>query len=93
MKKFLLGISMSFLAGELAAQSQLTTASPIPDGAEKRFCYYQGLVYSENAFILLVGTNTVTSTAPQKEERLLRCFRGDDGNLSWRPQSTLQLGK
>ncbi len=93
MKTVCFGLALSLLASQAAAQQMLSTASPIPDGAEKRFCYYEGMAYSENAFILLVGSNTVTETVSTREERLLRCYRAEDGNLNWRPQSTLQINK
>ena len=93
MKTMWVGFLAALLATPVVAQSQVVTASPIPDNAETRFCYYAGNAYSENAFILLVGRNTVTSSTQTQEERLLRCYREEDGRLTWRPQSTLQLTK
>ena len=75
------------------AQGATSLASPIPEGAEKRFCYYEGLAYSENAFILLSGNNTVTNTINTREERLQRCVRDEDGWMSWRPESNMQLSR
>ncbi len=88
MKTLTLGLTLAVLASTAAAQQTLSLASPIPDGAESRFCYYEGLAYSEDAFVLLVGDNTVTDTISTVQERLLRCHRDSDGTLKWRPQST-----
>ncbi|MFY2824664.1 hypothetical protein [Ruegeria sp. MALMAid1280] len=88
MKTLTLGLAFALLATQASAQQTLSTASPIPDGAESRFCYYKGLTYSEDAFVLLVGDNTVTSTVSTVQERLLRCHRDGDGTLKWKPQST-----
>ncbi|MEM6657472.1 MAG: hypothetical protein AAF625_05245, partial [Pseudomonadota bacterium] len=75
MKTLTLGLALTLLASQTPAQQMLSTASPIPDGAEKRFCYYEGMAYSEDAFVLMVGDNTVTSTVNARQERLLRCHR------------------
>ncbi|WP_299663772.1 hypothetical protein [uncultured Ruegeria sp.] len=88
MKTLTLGLALTLLASAAPAQQMLSTASPIPDGAETRFCYYKGMAYSEDAFVLMTGDNTVTSTVNTREERLLRCYRNGDGTLTWRPQST-----
>ncbi|KUJ82235.1 hypothetical protein [Ruegeria profundi] len=88
MKTPTLALALTLLATQAPAQQMLSTASPIPDGAESRFCYYDGMAYSEDAFVLMVGDNTVTSTVSTVQERLLRCHRDDDGTLKWRPQST-----
>ena len=88
MKTLTLGLALALLASAASAQQVLSTASPIPDGAETRFCYYNGMAYSEDAFVLLVGDNTVTDTVRTIQERLLRCHREDDGALKWKPQST-----
>ncbi|WP_319546853.1 hypothetical protein [Ruegeria conchae] len=90
MKTLTLGLALTLLASAAPAQQMLSTASPIPDGAETRFCYYDGMAYSQDAFVLLTGDNTVTSTISTREERLLRCHRNDDGSLTWKPQSTFQ---
>ncbi|NOD35929.1 MULTISPECIES: hypothetical protein [unclassified Ruegeria] len=88
MKTLTFGLAFAVLASQAVAQQTLSLASPIPDGAETRFCYYEGLAYSEDAFVLMVGDNTVTSTVSTVQERLLRCHRESDGTLKWRPQST-----
>lgn len=93
MKTLTLGLAFALLASQAPAQQTLSTASPIPDGAETRFCYYEGMSYSLDAFILVSGDNTVTPTVNTREERLLRCVRNDDGNMHWRPQSTFQVSK
>ncbi|WP_425083137.1 hypothetical protein [Ruegeria profundi] len=88
MKALTLGLALTLLASTTSAQQTLSLASPMPDGAETRFCYYEGLAYSEDAFVLMVGDNTVTNTITTVQERLLRCHRDSDGTLKWRPQST-----
>ncbi|MBO9436873.1 hypothetical protein J7394_21920 [Ruegeria sp. R13_0] len=88
MKTFTLGLALTLMASAASAQQMLSTASPIPEGAESRFCYYEGMAYSEDAFVLLVGDNTVTDTVRTVQERLLRCHRDSDGTLKWKPQST-----
>ncbi|WP_171128810.1 MULTISPECIES: hypothetical protein [unclassified Ruegeria] len=88
MKTVTLGMAFALLATQAPAQQMLSTASPIPDGAETRFCYYEGMAYSEDAFVLMVGDNTVTDTVRTVQERLLRCHRDSDGTLKWKPQST-----
>ncbi len=93
MKKFILSFVLVTFSTPAMAQSALMAASPIPENAEKRFCYYAGLAYSVDAFVLMTGNNTVTNTTRKSEERLLRCHKGDDGILSWKPESTMQLGR
>jgi len=93
MRKLMMSLIIMTCAAPAMAQSTLLAASPVPENAEKRFCYYAGLTYSENAFILMTGSNTVTETTRNTEERLLRCHKGDDGVLSWKPESTMQLGR
>ncbi len=93
MKTLTLGLALTLMASAAPAQQMLSTASPIPDGAETRFCYYDGMAYSEDAFVLMVGDNTVTDTISTRQERLLRCYRDNDGTLKWRPQSTIQVSK
>ena len=88
MNTLTLGLALTLMASAASAQQMLSTASPIPDGAETRFCYYDGMAYSEDAFVLMVGDNTVTSTVSTVQERLLRCHREEDGSLKWKPQST-----
>lgn len=88
MKTFTLGLALTLMASAASAQQMLSTASPIPEGAESRFCYYEGMAYSEDAFVLMVGDNTVTDTVRTVQERLLRCHRDSDGTLKWKPQST-----
>ncbi|WP_037310235.1 hypothetical protein [Ruegeria halocynthiae] len=93
MKTLTLGLAFGLLATQGLAQQTLSTASPIPDGAETRFCYYQGMAYSLDAFVVIFGDNTVTSTASTREEHLLRCIKGDDGTMSWKPQSSFQISR
>ncbi len=93
MKTVTLGLALTLMASAASAQQMLSTASPIPDGAETRFCYYEGMAYSEDAFVVLFGDNTVTSTVNTREEHLLRCARGEDGQLRWKPQSSFQTSR
>lgn len=88
MKTLTLGVALALLASQASAQQTLSFASPIPDGAETKFCYYEGMAYSQDAFVLLTGDNTVTETVRTIQERLLRCHREGDGTLKWKPQST-----
>ncbi len=50
-------LALALLGTPAAAQTALLTASPIPEGAETRFCYYAGLAYSEHSYLLLGGNN------------------------------------
>ncbi len=93
MKTLTLGLALTLLASQATAQQTLSTASPIPDGAETRFCYYGGMAYSMDAFVVIFGDNTVTDTISTREEHLLRCVKNDDGSLSWKPQSSFQIGR
>ena len=87
MKKVLCGAvaAAAFVgAAPVRAQDAMTTfASPIPDGAETRFCYHAGLAYSENALVTIdIPFRRESPTAVQK--RLLRCVQSDSGeNLVW----------
>ena len=53
-----IGLILLLVCGstQVSAQSSLLTASPIPDNAETRFCYYASLAYSKNSYVLLTGT-------------------------------------
>ncbi len=93
MKTLTLSLALALLASQASAQQTLSTASPIPDGAETRFCYYGGMAYSQDAFIVVFGDNTVTETISTREEHLLRCIKNSDGNLSWKPQSSFQISR
>lgn len=63
MKRIILAAVLGGLALPAGAQTTLLTASPIPDDAEKRFCYYGGLAYSVNAYILVGGSGGVTQVS------------------------------
>ncbi|WP_299356537.1 hypothetical protein [uncultured Shimia sp.] len=93
MKHTFLSAAFIISATIVEAQSGALIASPIPDNAEQRFCYYAGLAYSADAYVLLTGNNTVTDTVRDVEERLLRCKKGEDGLMHWEPESTMQLGR
>lgn len=74
------------------AQGQTLSASPIPDGVENRFCYYAGLAYSLNSYIIISSSNSVTATSSETRERLLECVAADDGSLRWVGRSKIQNG-
>ena len=93
MKTLTLGVALALLASQASAQQSLIGASPIPVGAELRFCYYNGLAYSVDAFIVIQGDNTVTSTSSAREEHLLRCIKGGDGVMKWKPESNFQINR
>ncbi len=65
------------------ASADTLSVSPIPDGAEERFCYYAGLAYSEDASLTLdVPERRQGTDALQKREFI--CVRNDNtGNLTW----------
>lgn len=93
MKQLQLTVILGLLSTSAIAQPMQLSTSPIPDNAETRFCYYAGLAYSENSYVVLTGSNTVTDTTRNVEERLLRCIKRDDGKLGWKPESTMQMGR
>ncbi len=74
----------------LQAQGQTLSASPIPDQVENRFCYYAGLAYSRNSYIVVTGSNTVTATSNEVQEKLLECVASDDGSFRWIGRSKIQ---
>ncbi|MXU66443.1 hypothetical protein [Oceanomicrobium pacificus] len=88
-----LALAASLLAGPVAAESMLLSVSPIPDGAEERFCYYGGLAYSESAYVLLEGSSTVTTSIEDRQQRLLECVRDDEGKLVWVGRANIQMGR
>ena len=64
------------------AQSSMISVSPIPDDAEKRFCYYEGLAYSSQSLLTVdVPFRRESATATQK--RLLRCVVSEEGDHFW----------
>ncbi len=78
---FALACILSFSGAN--AQGQSLVASPIPDDAEHRFCYYADLSYSLNSLILLTGSNEVTIVSEEKQQQLLECVITDDGIYKW----------
>ena len=78
------------LALTAPAQSQTLSVSPIPDGVENRFCYYAGLAYSPQSYIIITGNNSVTATSSEIQERLLECVAADDGSLHWVGRSKIR---
>ncbi|CUH45981.1 hypothetical protein [Ruegeria atlantica] len=93
MKTLTLGLAFALLASQASAQQSLIGASPIPVGAELRFCYYNGLAYSVDAYVVISGNNTVTETSSTREEHLLRCIKGGDGAMKWKPESGIQVNR
>lgn len=83
----------AFLLGAGSAMSQTTQyrAAPIPRDAEKRFCYYNGLAYSKNAYIRLSVKSPDSFSETDTKERLLRCVKDGDGYFSWVPESAIVL--
>jgi len=80
------------LALAAPAQSQTLSVSPIPDGVENRFCYYAGLAYSPQSYIIITGSNSVTTTSNEVQERLLQCVASDEGPLHWVGRSKVRNG-
>ncbi len=64
------------------AQSSLLSVSPIPDDAEKRFCYYEGLAYSSQS-LLTVDVPFRRESAEATQKRLLKCVVSEEGDLFW----------
>ena len=93
MKTLTLGLAFGLLATAASAQQSLIGASPIPVGAELRFCYYNGLAYSLDAYVVISGDNTVTETSSAREEHLLRCRKGSDGIMKWKPESGININR
>ncbi|MBO9444549.1 hypothetical protein [Ruegeria sp. R14_0] len=93
MKSLTLGLAFALLASQAGAQQSLIGASPIPVGAELRFCYYNGLAYSADAYVVISGKNNVTETSSAREEHLLRCRKGSDGLMRWQPESGININR
>lgn len=64
------------------AQSSLLSVSPIPDDAEKRFCYYEGLAYSSQS-LLTVDVPFRRESAEATQKRLLKCVVSEEGDHFW----------
>lgn len=75
------------LAGQAGAEPPAPAfgASPLPDQAELRFCYYAGLAYSPGATVTVVAPirREVVSDRPR---RTLRCTADESagGRYYWR---------
>lgn len=93
MKTPILGLAFTYFATQAPARQKLSTTSPILEDAETLFCYYSGMAYSLDAFVVIFGDNPVTSTARTREEQLLHYFKGDDGTMSWKPQCSFQINR
>jgi len=85
----------AFLATGIAtgAAAQTLGVSPIPQGAEERFCYYAGLAYSPDAIVSL-DIPLARQGQLLTQKGVLLCTRDPEtGLLSWAvvdtdPQST-----
>jgi hypothetical protein len=64
------------------AQSTVLSVSPIPDDAEKRFCYYEGLAFSSQS-LLTVDVPFRRESAEATQKRLLKCVVSEEGDLFW----------
>ncbi|WP_377186656.1 hypothetical protein [Ruegeria meonggei] len=93
MKTPILGLAFTYFATQAPARQKLSTTSPILEDAETLFCYYRGIAYSLEAFVVIFGENPVTSTTSTHEEHLLRCVKSDDGTMSWKPQCGFQISR
>lgn len=83
-----------FASSTLHAQPvpELIGPSPIPEGAEKRFCYYAGLAYSEESYILLSGPTEEVEGSAVNAQRLLECINDGD-RMRWIGRSSIQVGQ
>ena len=68
--------------GVAFAQSSVLSVSPIPDDAQKRFCYYEGLAYSSQS-LLTVDVPFRRESAEATQKRLLKCVVSEEGDLFW----------
>ncbi len=68
--------------GAAFAQSSVLSVSPIPDDAQKRFCYYEGLAYSSQS-LLTVDVPFRRESAEATQKRLLKCVVSEEGDLFW----------
>ena len=93
MKYVVTALALALMSKGAFAQSTFLSASPIPEDAEKRFCYYEGLAYSLSAFIVRAGSNQTTESSGNREEALLQCVSRDDGTLEWAVVSNMKLGR
>jgi hypothetical protein len=64
------------------AQSTMLSVSPIPDDAQKRFCYYEGLAYSSQS-LLTVDVPFRRESAEATQKRLMKCVVSEEGDLFW----------
>jgi len=79
----LLATTLIAMSGSAAlAQSSLLSVSPIPDDAEKRFCYYEGLAYSSQS-LLTVDVPFRRESAEATQKRLLKCVVSEEGDFFW----------
>ncbi|MBE1282203.1 MAG: hypothetical protein GJ676_02725 [Rhodobacteraceae bacterium] len=90
-----LAVMLLGVAQAATAQQSFLTASPIPDDAETRFCYYDGLAHSKGSVIAIqtgerlsqaVDGNAVNSGGAVREveaQQLIECAVSDDGQFVW----------
>ena len=90
----------------LGSPAMADDASPIPDDAETRFCYYAGLAYSKNAYIIVSSGNSRTQqfdtngalrsggeTRSETEGKLLHCVSNDDGSMGWSSEAAILINR
>ncbi|UWQ90450.1 hypothetical protein K3727_17000 [Rhodobacteraceae bacterium M382] len=105
MIRLILVTALTLSGGSGFAQSVLTTASPIPEGAEMRFCYYDGRAYSKNSYIVVSGKKRQLQTSDnngalnggnelraQDNTKLLHCVKDDDGIMIWKSSASITIG-
>lgn len=105
MTRLILVAALTMTGGSGFAQSVLTTASPIPESAETRFCYYDGRAYSKNSYIVVSGEKRQLQTSDsngalnsgnelraQANTKLLHCVKDDDGIMIWKSTASITIG-
>ena len=78
-------VAAALFAVALPATAQSTSVlsvSPIPDGAEERFCYYNGLAFSSQS-LLTVEVPFRREGPASVQKRLMRCSEAEDGAMFW----------
>jgi len=66
-----------------AASAQTLSVSPIPDDAESRFCYYAGLVYSEDANLTLDVPNRRQGEEAVQKRAFICTKDAASGSMKW----------
>ncbi len=104
MKKALIFCAFALFGTQAPAQTLVSGASPIPEDAETRFCYYDGRAYSRNAYIVVSGSSRHVQSAGsgglnsgndlrgQADEKLLHCTQAKDGVMIWSSEASIKIG-